>query len=228
MTPEQPAPGIFIFLEEPMETCTVCNTPYPSESLTEFDDELLCPDCLERETVICHDCGERIRIDNNAGTPDFPLCVNCYESNYTTCDRCGRLIRNDDANSLPGDDYVYCEECFSILNSESDIVHDYYYKPSPIFYGEGPRFFGVELEIDDGGESDDNVRALSAISNADSELIYCKHDGSLDDGFEIATHTMSLSFHEHEMPWESILEKAIELGYRSHQTDTCGLHIHVS
>ena len=33
-----------------METCTVCNTPYPSESLTEFDDELLCHDCLERET----------------------------------------------------------------------------------------------------------------------------------------------------------------------------------
>lgn len=53
-----------------METCTVCNTPYPSESLTGFDDELLCHNCLERETVICHDCGERIRIDNNAGTPD--------------------------------------------------------------------------------------------------------------------------------------------------------------
>ena len=228
MIPEQLAPGIFIFLEEPMETCTVCNTPYPSKSLTEFDDELLCHNCLERETVLCHNCGERIRIDNNAGTPDFPLCVNCYESNYTTCDRCGRLIRNDDANSLPGDDYVYCEECFNILNSESDIVHDYYYKSSPIFYGEGPRFFGVELEIDDGGESDDNVRALSAVSNADAELIYCKHDGSLDDGFEIVTHPMSLPFHEHEMPWKSILEKAPELGYRSHQTDTCGLHIHVS
>ena len=39
---------------------------------------------------------------------------------------------------------------------------------------------------------------------------------------------MSLSFHEHDMPWKSILEKAIELGYRSHQTDTCGLHIHVN
>ena len=35
-----------------METCTICNTPYPSESLTEFDDELLCHDCLEHETVI--------------------------------------------------------------------------------------------------------------------------------------------------------------------------------
>ena len=174
MTPEQPAPGIFIFLEEPMETCTICNTPYPSEFLTEFNDELLCHDCLEHETVLCHDCGERIRIDDNAGTPDFPLCVNCYESNYTTCDRCGRLIRCD------------------------------------------------------GGESNDNVRALLTVSNADAELIYCKHDGSLDDGFEIVTHPMSLPFHEHNMPWKSILEKATELGYRSHQTDTCGLHIHVS
>ena len=211
-----------------METCTICNTPYPSEFLTGFDDELLYHNCLERETVLCHDCGERIRISDNAGTSDLPLCMSCYESDYTTCDRFGRLIRCDDANSLPDDDYVYCEECFNILNSESDIVHDYYYKPSPIFYGEGPRFFGVELEIDDGGESDDNVRALSAVSNADAELIYCKHDGSLDDGFEIVTHPMSLPFHEHNMPWKSILEKATELGYRSHQTDTCGLHIHVS
>ena len=39
---------------------------------------------------------------------------------------------------------------------------------------------------------------------------------------------MSLSFHEHEMPWGSILKKAVDLSYRSHQTDTCGLHIHVS
>lgn len=211
-----------------METCTICNTPYPSEFLTEFDDELLCHDCLEHETVLCHDCGERIRIDDNAGTSNFPLCMSCYESDYTTCDRCGRLIRCDDSNSLPDDDYVYCDECFNILNSESDIVHDYYYKPSPIFYGEGPRFFGVELEIDDGGESNDNVRSLSVISNINDELIYCKHDGSLDDGFEIVTHPMSLPFHEHEMPWGSILKKAVDLGYRSHQTDTCGLHIHVS
>ena len=35
-----------------------------------------------------------------------------------------------------------------------EIIHDYYYKPEPIFYGDGPRYLGVELELDDGGENE--------------------------------------------------------------------------
>ena len=31
-----------------------------------------------------------------------------------------------------------------------------------------------------------------------------------------------------EFPWEEILHRAVRLGYRSHQTSTCGLHIHVN
>ena len=62
----------------------------------------------------------------------------------------------------------------------------------------------------------------------DEELIYCKHDGSLDDGFEIVTHPMSLDWHLHQMPWEAILNKAVQMGYLSHRANTCGLHVHVS
>jgi len=36
---------------------------------------------------------------------------------------------------------------------------------------------------------------------------YCKHDGSLNDGFEIVTHPMTLDYHLHRMPWEELLEK---------------------
>ena len=31
-----------------------------------------------------------------------------------------------------------------------------------------------------------------------------------------------------DMDWEVILHEAIKMGYRSHQTSTCGLHIHVN
>ena len=31
-----------------------------------------------------------------------------------------------------------------------------------------------------------------------------------------------------EMDWESLLKKVISMDYRSHQTSTCGLHIHVN
>ena len=30
------------------------------------------------------------------------------------------------------------------------------------------------------------------------------------------------------MPWKEILNKALDLDYRSHQAQTCGLHVHVS
>ena len=60
------------------------------------------------------------------------------------------------------------------------------------------------------------------------EHIYCKHDGSLEDGFEIVSHPMSLDYHMDEMPWDSVIQEAKYYGYRSHQAGTCGLHIHVS
>ena len=104
----------------------------------------------------------------------------------------------------------------------------YYFKPTPIFYGEGKRFFGVELEIDGAGEDNDNAAEILHIANVERPLVYCKHDGSLDDGFEIVTHPMTLDFHLHNMPWEQIVEEAKKLGYTSHQAGTCGLHVHVN
>lgn len=71
----------------------------------------------------------------------------------------------------------------------SDIIQDYYHKPEPTFFGNGPRFFGVELEIDEAGESSRNAWELLSIANREGEKrLYCKHDGSLNDGFEMVTH----------------------------------------
>ena len=111
---------------------------------------------------------------------------------------------------------------------ENSPIHDYYFKPRPVFYGDGPRYFGVELEIDDGGECDSSAEVLMDIANQSKTLAYCKHDGSLDDGFEIVTHPMPLDCQLHEMLWAEVLDKAIGMGYLSHQAGTCGLHVHVS
>ena len=53
-------------------------------------------------------------------------------------------------------------------------------------------------------------------------------DGSLEEGFEIVTHPMSLSYQLQQIPWEQICKGAVDLGYTSHQAGTCGLHVHVS
>jgi len=206
--------------------CSVCNESFAPDELTEFDGQTLCRECLERETTLCWHCGDRIWDDDNAGSDEHPLCERCYESHYTNCSRCGRLLRESDAYFE--DDTPYCDNCHAEYRNNRPI-RDYYYKPVPIFYGEGNRFMGVELEIDGAGERDDYAAMLTDLANFNGlEQVYCKHDGSLDDGIEIVTHPMTLTYHQEEMPWVKVLEKARELGYLSHQAGTCGLHVHVN
>ena len=108
------------------------------------------------------------------------------------------------------------------------IIHDYYHKPEPEFRGNGSRFFGVELEVDGAGESNRNAQLILDAANSGEERVYIKHDGSLNEGFEIVTHPMTLEYHLKEMPWAEVLAKAKEMGYLSHQAGTCGLHVHIN
>ena len=66
------------------------------------------------------------------------------------------------------------------------------------------------------------------IGNRINEHIYCKHDGSLDDGFEIVSHPATLEYHTNTIPWKKILDEALEMGYYSHNSGTCGLHVHIN
>ena len=144
------------------------------------------------------------------------------------CTSCGnKFYRERRGDTFFRGDEPYCQDCYHSV-CDRDAIHDYYYKPTPIFYGDDNRFFGVELEIDGAGEDSDNAAEILHIANAEQPMAYCKHDGSLDEGFEIVTHPMTLDFHLHGMPWERIVEEAKKLGYTSHQAGTCGLHVHVN
>ena len=210
--------------------CDICGHERPWDERAEFDGQNLCADCLDAHTVLCVECGGRIWSDDNAGSRDEPLCQDCYDDNYTSCCRCGRQLREDQAYYESSDEYderPYCSQCYAALDKDQSI-HHYYYKPKAVFHGEGPRFFGVELEIDGAGERASHALALLNIANRNGDCAYIKHDGSLDDGLEIVTHPMSLEYHLREMPWEALCRKAVSLGYLSHRTSTYGLHIHVS
>jgi hypothetical protein len=54
-----------------------------------------------------------------------------------------------------------------------------------------------------------------------------KDDGSLNDGFEVVTHPHTLEAYQRDFNWEFIPKLKRE-GYRSWNTETCGLHVHVS
>lgn len=209
----------------PKFVCTSCGNNFYREQLSPFDGELLCPACLSSQTVYCSCCDRRIWTDDNVGTDAQPLCQDCFDDHFERCTTCNALIRRGD--TYYRGDTPYCAECYQSVGCGDEIM-SYYFKPTPIFYGEGKRFFGVELEIDGAGEDNDNAAEILHIANVERPLVYCKHDGSLDDGFEIVTHPMTLDFHLRSMPWEQIAEEAKRLGYVSHQAGTCGLHVHVN
>ena len=64
-------------------------------------------------------------------------------------------------------DEPYCQNCYDEINDS--IIHDYYYKPDPIFYGKGQPHYGIEIEIDEDGEydEDDNENDTSPTEDVD-------------------------------------------------------------
>ncbi|MGM9551720.1 MAG: amidoligase family protein [Clostridia bacterium] len=205
-------------------TCAICGAVLNEEDAREFQGNYYCEECLEGNTGICQDCGDRVWNSDLRSDGNIAVCNDCYDDNYNTCETCGRIIHSNNTYYEEDGDIPYCHNCYVQL--EEAAIKPYSYKPEPIFYGSGILFMGVELEIDEGEELHDNAQALIEI--AGSDRIYCKHDGSLDDGFEIVSHPMSLDYHIHKMPWGDVFEQAIRMHYRSHQTDTCGLHVHVN
>ena len=206
--------------------CSECGAVLTEQTASVIDGEIYCPDCLERLTTTCDCCGRRILRCDAESDGCIMLCRHCYEYSYTRCEGCGCIVSNDEANYVDGDDYPYCDECYRKIEEEP--IKSYGYKPEPIFYGSGNLFYGVELEIDKGGERGDYAEEILNTANTHNLHLYAKHDGSIDDGFELVSHPMTLEYHTNTMNWSGVMDMALSLDYRSHQTQTCGLHIHVN
>ena len=208
-------------------TCSCCGSIINEENYYEVEDSVICSNCYHNRTFVCDCCGDRYFEDNDYGDDGTALCRNCYENEYHRCERCNRLIHDDDTNWHG--DYPYCQYCYDDICD--DFINEYSYKPDPIFHHcpneKKIRYYGVELEIDKGGKDDGNAEVLYNIANSDEENLYIKSDSSLSDGMELVSHPCSLQYHKTEFPWANVMKKAVSMYYRSHNTNTCGLHIHI-
>lgn len=207
-------------------SCSVCGcTIEEDDNYSYVGEDVVCESCADEECGYCDHCGELIYNENAIYDDTHFLCPNCFHNHYTRCCNCNRILHEDDTEYYDGS--AYCSDCYHDEVDSDCSIHDYSYKPEPLFKGHGSRYFGVELEIDGAGKDDDNADELLNIANRHEENIYIKTDGSLDDGMEIVSHPMSLAYHK-GFCWEDIMRTAISQGYRSHNTSTCGLHIHVN
>ena len=144
--------------------CECCGCLIDDDDYTEWNGQIICSDCLENHTTTCECCGERIWDEDVYGDNDITLCSHCYHHSYTRCSCCDALLHEDDAYYLDGE--TYCRDCYEDEREENNLIHEYGYKPNPIFYGEGNRYFGIELEIDGAGRDDDFAEELLDIANA--------------------------------------------------------------
>lgn len=93
--------------------------------------------------------------------------------------------------------------------------------------------FGVEVEVEPKGNASyatvHNLEARQLIYDIVGENIYYKHDGSLNSGdaFEAISEPCTLSYHQYTMRWKHVFKTLLRCGYRAHDTENCGLHIHV-
>lgn len=172
----------------------------------------VCEGCAE-DYPVCDDCSNRCHATDPVEGGD-DVCRDCRLEDYHECEDCSTLIRWDDD---------YCASCAPDHPSH-DGIHDYAYKPEPVFHGHGPLFLGLELEL-----KTPNYALVEAAETALAELGdlgYLKTDSSIHgSGFELVCHPMDYSYARSEFPW-SLLPRLRLLG--AFTDDSVGIHVHVS
>ena len=155
-----------LMMDEEIRHCDQCGCELNEDDGTWVDGDLLCQECVDAYCVRCDHCDEIIWQSNAVEDDDTTLCPDCYENHYYRCECCGRIMRDRYVNWQC--DLPYCDGCFEEFDNE---IEQYNYKPEPQFYGSGERFFGIELEVDEGGKDDDNAKVQYSKTNKNGEPV---------------------------------------------------------
>jgi len=178
------------------------------------NEQQVCRKCLMNYYTLCTNC------DTYTSNPILtasgcPICNACYDEHFFTCESCDRTFHLE----YYGEDGC-CQGCY-----HSNNLLEYDYQPDFNFYGKPKNdlFFGIELEIENIEEKQTN----DIINNLHHSL-YVKEDGSLSNGFEVVSHPASFKWIKENLKhWREVFDFSKQ-GFRSYQTDTCGMHVHMS
>ena len=179
------------------------------------DRTLTCEGCVEElinaeEITQCEHCSNYTTDIHWSDQRNVELCESCFNDSWE-CNECGYEITEG-----------YDHECY---REENSIIYQYSYKPDPQFFGNDDYYFGLELEVEDAHEWGCENGAQIVVDELGGR-VYCKSDGSLNDGFEIVTHPHS--FQALKTLDLRVLDTLRRKGFRSWDTSTCGLHVHIS
>ena len=236
--------------------CEDCETYNVGDSTTVWDyhgnEILVCEGCLDDHYYCCDECGEYHHVDNGESVDGYGwVCTDCLDDHFTQCYHCGEWFRDRDLSDYGmfdnNDDFI-CNDCrengygefdegedddregirsyhSGRGNQWSSDVGDYGMELLLVETREVNPMLGVELEIDLGGYNHNNARTIRDLIGWN--YVICSSDGSLRNGFELVSCPADLPNHMETINWLAGMEKAVELGYKSHNAGTCGLHTHI-
>ena len=210
--------------------CATCGNNFEECDLTDIDGEYYCDNCRDDQFFNCPHCGEWHSISNGWNSPDGRYCRHCWGDIFGECGGCGEIYYQDDLRYSEDNDSYYCSGCYEDNNGG---IHDHDFKPMPIFkhlpYEKNKRMYlGFELEVE--CKNDEPITSAQCFKDwlnerTDGEL-YFKSDGSLENGYEIVSHPMTLAYIHKNMHIKKMLKYLSTNAHTSYDTGSCGLHIH--
>lgn len=228
--------------------CSNCSSDYTPDELTATrSGDVLCEDCR----IYCDRCEEYDYADNSRYVNGYGTYCEVCADNYTFwCESCEETYSDNDSSYEVADIGVYwcegccqsnanwCDSCDHYTRSECEDcgggqVHQYSYKPNPIFYGEDKNklHFGIELEMEirDGELVDSSEYIMEMMG----DFVYLKEDSSINSGgykgFEMVSHPATLDyFTDNKNLWTTLDYLRRVHTARSWDAKSCGLHIHIS
>lgn len=233
--------------------CADCGntTPYEGD-YTEIGEKLYCEECA----IQCSRCGDRTGTDGNyINDISESWCDDCRSNYASWCDGCDETLSDRVAfYDINDEGYVRCEYCANNFFNWCDthdvyyndyctdcdeqpspeIIHNYQYKPEPVFVGTDKHnlHFGIEIETEIWSG---DLKGSSDLAEGE-ETFYLKYDSSIGhnspySGYEVVSHPHTLdAWQALDNPMLNYLER-IRDEYQARSWDaksSCGLHIHIS
>ena len=187
-------------------------------------DDILINDHIE----LCTDCSSSHFQDDmrSCYQGDYLICNDCCEDNYRYSENQDTYISYDDY-----DEEMYHE------NQEENGMYDYCHRveddlgklclPNEKSMSENNLiYYGVELEVEKRNNCPYDI-PYYITDEVLNGFAQCKSDGSLDHGFEITTAPATFGYHK--KAWEKFFkDQKCMTNLKGWNTDTAGLHIHIS
>jgi hypothetical protein len=208
---------------------------YINSSQTEWRDYFDASDIFETiwgcDFFVCNDCNILELYDNGSTCyDDYRVCESCLNDGYRWSDASDTYVTHDDWHE-ENDEYDEDDGDNGSIGSYHSSKNKLGKIPSSFDLHKKPIYLGLELEMeikDDYNRHDKAEQLLNAIGMAQIEgrnyqYALCESDGSLNRGFEMVTGYTGLDTHAKQLEFF----KAPFRGAKSHDTSTCGLHVHI-